>query len=336
MEDVLETQPPAPGSELPDGLPRTEPAKPPASSSAPSRTDAEATSKAGRVARARRSAAELERRARREFDYAKEQHPTVRLAVRAFESDRRRAGGLLAGGLAYRIFLWQIPLALFLVSALGLATELSGDDPADLARKTGMTAALAGAISQAVAASDSARWWLLTLGAFLTVWAGRGVYRGVRLVSELAWDTRTPSGSALRGSLAVTGFGLLAIALQAFMPKIGQTLSLPALVRFVLGLILATSLAFAVLRLLPRADAPWTSVVPGAVLIGVGMRLLGLGVSTYFAYRLDHSDDLYGALGFAAVMMLFLFLVARLFVAAQFLNATLHARREPPPSAGAR
>ena len=84
--------------------------------------------------------------------------------------------------------------------------------------------------------------------------------------------------------------------------------------RFVLGLILATSLAFAVLRL-PRADAPWTSVVPGAVLTGVGMRLLGLGVSTYFAYRLDHSNDLYGALGLAVVMMLFLFLVARLFVA---------------------
>jgi hypothetical protein len=53
----------------------------------------------------------------------------VRLAVQAFESDRKRAGGLLAGGLAYRIFLWQIPLALFLVSALGVATELSGTTP---------------------------------------------------------------------------------------------------------------------------------------------------------------------------------------------------------------
>lgn len=336
MEDVLETQPPAPGSEFPTGMPRTEPAEPLDSSTAPNGTDVAATSEAGRIARARRSAAELEGRARREFDHAKERHATVRLAAQAFESDRRRAGGLLAGGLAYRIFLWQIPLALFLVTALGLAAELSGDDPADLARKTGMTAALAGAISQAVAASDSARWWLLSLGAFLTVWAGRGVYRGVRLVSELAWDIRAPRGSALKGSLAVTGFGLLAVALQAFLPKISQTLGLPAVVRFVLGLILASSLAFAVLRLLPRADAPWTSLVPGAVLTGVGMRLLGLGVSTYFAYRLEHSNDLYGALGLAVVMMLFLFLVARLFVAAQFLNATLHARREPLPDAGAR
>jgi uncharacterized BrkB/YihY/UPF0761 family membrane protein len=328
----VEPQPPAPGAEVPPGPPSPEPVVEPGSPMALD-TDEQAASDAGRIARARRSAAELETRARKEFDRAREQHATVRLAVQAFESDRRRAGGLLAGGLAYRIFLWQIPLALFLVSAFGLATELSGDDPADLARKTGMTAALAGAISQAVAASQSARWWLLILGAFLTVWAGRGVYRGVRLVSELAWETRAPRGSSLKGSLAVTGFGVLAVALQAFLPKISETLGLPALVRFALGLILATSLAFAVLRLLPRADVPWTSILPGAVLMGVGMRLLGLAASTYFAYRLDHSNDLYGALGLAVVMMLFLFLVARLFVAAQFLNATLHRRGEPLPSA---
>jgi len=328
----VEPQPPAPGAKVPPGPPSPEPVVEPGSPIALD-ADEQAASDAGRIARARRSAAELETRARKEFDRAREQHATVRLAVQAFESDRRRAGGLLAGGLAYRIFLWQIPLALFLVSAFGLATELSGDDPADLARKTGMTAALAGAISQAVAASQSARWWLLILGAFLTVWAGRGVYRGVRLVSELAWETRAPRGSSLKGSLAVTGFGVLAVALQAFLPKISETLGLPALVRFALGLMLASSLAFAVLRLLPRADVPWTSILPGALLMGVGMRLLGLAASTYFAYRLDHSNDLYGALGLAVVMMLFLFLVARLFVAAQFLNATLHRRGEPLPSA---
>jgi uncharacterized BrkB/YihY/UPF0761 family membrane protein len=326
----VETQPPAPGSDVPADPTQAEPDGPPAPAAAG--TDDRAASEWGRIARARRSAAELEGRARREFDRAREQHASVRIVVQVFESDRMRAGGLLAGGLAYRIFLWQIPLALFLVSALGLATELSGDDPADLARETGMTAALAGAISQAVAASNSARWWLLFLGAFFTIWAGRGVYRGARLVSELAWEARAPRGSSLKGSLAVTGFGLLAVALQAFLPKVSETLGVPAVVRFVLGLLLASSLAFFVLRLLPRAHAPWTSIVPGAVLVGVGMRLLGLAASTYFAYRLDHSNDLYGALGLAVVMMLFLFLVARVFVAAQFLNATLHRRRHLPSS----
>jgi hypothetical protein len=102
----------------------------------------------GRIARARRSAEQLEQRAKTEFERARERHASVRLVVQAFESDRRRAGGLLAGGLAYKVFLWLIPLVLFLVSAFGLVVDLAGDDPADLARQTGMTAALASAISQ--------------------------------------------------------------------------------------------------------------------------------------------------------------------------------------------
>ncbi len=241
----------------------------------------------------------------------------MRLVVQAFESDRRRAGGLLAGGLAYKVFLWLIPLVLFLVSAFGLVVDLAGDDPAELARQTGMTAALASAISQAVAASHSERWWLLVLGAFLTVWAGRGVYRGIRLVSELAWDARAPKGNSLTGSLAVV-----------FPPKAFSALDAPAVIVFVVGLILASAMSVWMLSLLPRADAPWPGVLPGGVMFGVGFRVLGLAASTYFAIRLDRTSDLYGALGVAIVMMLYLFVLARLFVAAQFLNATLYRRRK--------
>jgi len=224
----------------------------------------------------------------------------------------------------------QIPLVLFLVSAFGLVVDLAGDDPADLARQTGMTAALASAVSQAVAASHSGRWWLLILGAFLTVWAGRGVYRGVRLVSELAWDARAPKGNSFLGSLAVTGIGLLGIAMQAFLPKIFSDLDAPPVIAFVISLILASAVSVWMLSLLPRADTPWPAVLPGAVMFGIGIRLLGLAASTYFAFRLDRTSDLYGALGIAIVMMLYLFLLARLFVAAQFLNATLDRRRRRP------
>jgi uncharacterized BrkB/YihY/UPF0761 family membrane protein len=316
----MDTQPPAP--EVPEREPAVPEREPAATDAGPA-----APPEPGRVARARRSAEEMERRARDEFTRAREQHASVRLAVEAFERDRARAGGLLAGGLAYRIFLWLIPLALFILSAFGLATEFAAEDPSDLARRVGMTAALAGAIAKAVSSSESARWWLLILGAFLTVWAGRGVYRGVRLVSELAWDARGRPVSSLKASLVVTGFGLLTVALQALLPKVTETLNVPPILRFALGLVLACALTLAVLWLLPKGDAPWPALLPGAVLFGVGIRALGLASATYFAYRLEHSGDLYGALGIAIVMMLYLFIVARVFVAAQFLNATLYRRR---------
>ena len=197
-----------------------------------------------------------------------------------------------------------------------------------------MTAAMAVTVAQGVAASEQGRVWFLLLGAGLTLWAGRGVVRGFRLVGQLAWGARAPQQSSLKGSLVVTGFGLGIIAIQALLPKLSAVLGLPGFVHLILGLILATAALTWALSLLPRADAPWSAVVPGAVLLGVGLRMLGLAASTYFAYRLDHSNDLYGALGLAVVMMLYLFVVARIFVAAQFLNATLHRRREPSADAG--
>jgi len=132
----------------------------------------------------------------------------VQLAAQAFDRDRARAGGLLTGGLAYRIFLWVIPFLLFVISALGLASELAGTEPADLAREAGLAAALSSTIAQGVAAAEQGRWWFLLLGAFLIVWAGRGAYRGFRLVSELAWApgasgcprSRRPSWSRRSGS----------------------------------------------------------------------------------------------------------------------------------------
>ena len=60
----------------------------------------------GRIARARGTADQVERRARESFEQARARFIAVRLASEAFEHDRSRAGGLLAGGLAYRIFLW--------------------------------------------------------------------------------------------------------------------------------------------------------------------------------------------------------------------------------------
>ena len=110
---------------------------------------------------------------------------------------------------------------------------------------------------------------------------------------------------------------------------------MPAVPRFILGLLTACAILTWMLSLLPRDAAPWTAMIPGGVLLGVGLRLLSLAASTYFAYRLDHSNDLYGSLSIAIVLMLYLFLLARLFVAAQFVNATLYRRRgailEPKP-----
>ena len=56
-------------------------------------------------------------------------HASVRLAYQTYERDRRQAGALLAGGIAYRLFLWLLPTALFVVGVVGLLATISSESP---------------------------------------------------------------------------------------------------------------------------------------------------------------------------------------------------------------
>ncbi len=48
--------------------------------------------------------------------------------IRAAERDRRVAGSVLAGGVAYKLFLWLLPFGLIVGGALGLSNAKSTED----------------------------------------------------------------------------------------------------------------------------------------------------------------------------------------------------------------
>ena len=66
-------------------------------------------------------------------------------------------------------------------------------------------------------------------------------------------------------------------------------------------------------------------------------RLIQIAVLFYFAPRLGRSEETYGALGVAATMLVWLYVVSRLAIGAAFLNATLWSRAhsaEPADTVG--
>ena len=83
-----------------------------------------------------------------------------------------------------------------------------------------------------------------------------------------------------------------------------------------------------VLDKLPHRARSWRDLLPGAVVVAVGMQALHLVVALYLAPKLGRSSELYGALGAATVILLWLYLVARLIVSGAFLNAMLVDLRE--------
>jgi membrane protein len=88
--------------------------------------------------------------------------------------------------------------------------------------------------------------------------------------------------------------------------------------------------------LLPRRTDRWHDLLPGAFVVAVGSQLMNVAVVFYFAPRLGYSSEVYGALGTAAVLLVWLYLLSALMIAGGFLNATLWDRRQASTRASSR
>jgi uncharacterized BrkB/YihY/UPF0761 family membrane protein len=75
-------------------------------------------------------------------------------------------------------------------------------------------------------------------------------------------------------------------------------------------------------RLLPHRDVPWTSLVPGAALFAVGVQAVYVLTIFWIAGKIENASALYGALGVAAAILLWLYLLGRVIVASAVLNVT--------------
>jgi len=256
----------------------------------------------------------------------------VNVFIDAWNRDTRAAGGLLAGGLAFRLFLWLLPAALVAVTGLGVATSYSSESASEVARSAGLSAVVAATVAQGVQASDTGGIWLLLFGIGFLVWASAGAARGLRVASSLLWQARPRAWRSARAALVFLGLAIVSITLQTLVGHLWADGLLTALLARLLitGVLIAiVCLAFSLLPHDPRAAWWWQA--PGAALVGVGVQLLTIATSVYFAGKLDRVDDLYGSLGVATVILAWLFLMARLTIWGIGLNVSIWERLGPGP-----
>jgi uncharacterized BrkB/YihY/UPF0761 family membrane protein len=263
-------------------------------------------------------------------------HTSLQIAFAAYERDRRQAGGLLAGGLAFRIFLWLLPTALALVSGVRLVAEISSESPEEVADHAGLGAALAATVAQGAEASGRGAVWLLILGIALMVWAGIGMVKALRLLSSVAWQIRpTPLTHAIRASLIFSGVALVLMSTSVLLGPLYASGIVGDLVASVIMVaVIAAILTWAMGTLPHPEDVTWLGLLPGAVLMAVGAEIVRIVSAVYFAPRLGRTSDLYGALGLAAVFLAWLYLIGRLAVGGFALNAEVRRRHRQASAAG--
>lgn len=271
---------------------------------------------AGRVAQARDSG-------ERALAWCRARVPGAEIAFQAVERDRVAAAGLIAGGLAFRFFLWLVPFGLVLSVVLGYWVETDAEGLEETAKDFGLGAVAAASASDAVEHAHFDRWYLLVIGVTLVAYFSIGAVRALRVAHFVAWQQKPERlRRPISAAAAFNGIVIALLAATTATALLREQVETGGLLITVALLAAYVALAIWVLTLLPHADAPWTALVPGAVLIAVGGQAIHLIVVLYLAPKLGRSTALYGTLGAATVVMLWLYFVARLFVAAAFLNAS--------------
>jgi uncharacterized BrkB/YihY/UPF0761 family membrane protein len=180
----------------------------------------------------------------------------------------------------------------------------------------------------AIADEHHARWYFLLAGLVLLVWFGIGVVRALNVAHSVAWSLRPeklrrPLIAGLAFSGIVTTLIVVSASTQYLREQYGGTGLWLTVSLFVFYLVAVLW----IMNKLPHRSASWRDLLPGAVLVAFGTEVIHIVVVLYLVPKLGHSSELYGALGTATVILLWLYLLARLVVAAAFLNAALWDHR---------
>jgi uncharacterized BrkB/YihY/UPF0761 family membrane protein len=271
------------------------------------------------------AAAERVRIVREQIEEARSRHASVDIGLATVERDSEIGGGLLAGALAYRLFVFLLPLAVFLVVGLGLYADATDQSTDEAARELGLTRVVAREIGGA--ASDSARWWVLVASIPVVAYAVTQLFRAVSIVHGLAFE-RTGRVVRLRPraiglfSLAVLGQIASSSLVGALADSVGG-----ALVGVIVGVLVVTGIWLGASALFPHGTATIQDRLAGSLLYGVGTLAISLFNVLVIGWLIEERQDSYGALGVAAALLFSMYLTGRLIVTAAVLNATIWRRR---------
>jgi uncharacterized BrkB/YihY/UPF0761 family membrane protein len=254
--------------------------------------------------------------------------PLLAVVLAVVRRDIEVGGTLLAGALGFRLFIWLLPCCLLATAALGF-TASSSRPPAELVNELGMSPLTASMVGQMSEQAARGRWVTALIGLVLLAWAGVTLARAFDRVHNRVWAKRldrAPKRMLARAARYNLVLVLLVVANMAG-PVVSAAIGRPAAVVSLPSL--ALYMVFAIVLLSPEWPPRWRSAWPGAVLVALGAEGLHLIAVVYLPGKLARSSELYGALGVAAVILVWLALITRLVVLGQVLNAVLAERARP-------
>ena len=251
--------------------------------------------------------------------------PLIDIGLRIYQRDREAAGTIVGAALAFRLFLFCVPLTLFVVGVMGFLARWI--EPRSLAHTAGVSGALAHQIDTALSQPNATRWIATLSGLFGMAWAGRSLSKVMVSASCLSWrlPITTKASARVVGSIVgLVGALVLSAGVVSRMRR-DHGLAVAGL-SFMAVLALYAIAWMAMSMVLPRATRDPGALLPGAVVVGVVLAGMQAVSQLYLPDRLDRASQLYGALATTIVTLGWFFFVGRAMVFAMSLDAIVYER----------
>jgi uncharacterized BrkB/YihY/UPF0761 family membrane protein len=244
---------------------------------------------------------------------------------------RAVGSGALAALIAYRVFVWLLPLAVALVLGLGLYSSLADVSTKDVVHRAGLTGYFASSVAGTASESHGfGRWLGLAAALLFLLYQSYALFRAASAVHSLVWGL--PVGSIRRplvaGTLTLvltTGAIVAAAALRTVPDYVGTGPSVAAVCA-------ASALPFLgwllVSTRLPNRARGWIALVPGALVVGVAFAALHAFDAFLLVPWLESRQETYGVLGIAAGILFSLYFLGWAIAGGAALNRVLQDRRE--------
>jgi len=251
--------------------------------------------------------------------------PVVGLGASLFQRDTEAGGSMVGSALAFRLFLFFVPLLLVVV---GVAGFVGGRVDADqLNHSAGISGGLGDQIRSAFAQSGRGPWLITIVGLFGLVTTGRSLSRVLLSASSSAWKLPIERKASLRvvGAIAglACGMGLVALLVNRARVDLGLAaagLSLgPAFLLYAAAWLVVS-------LLLPRGTDDPGALLPGALLLAGVLTALHAVSELYLPDRFTSAGELYGAIGVTVVTLGWFFIIGRAIVVAMELNPVVYER----------
>jgi uncharacterized BrkB/YihY/UPF0761 family membrane protein len=153
--------------------------------------------------------------------------PVVDVVMGTFRRDRRAAGSVMSSALAFRLFLFFLPLLLLTIGVAGFASDIV--DARSATRAAGISGGLAKQVSTAFHQPGLTRWVAVLLGVWGVLVAGRSLSRVLHAASAAAWGLPAGDRARLRAVGAVAGLvctiGVIAILIGRVRESFGLGLA---------------------------------------------------------------------------------------------------------------